>query len=174
MVKEKLGFKISDGVLALLFLVSMGLAVWGINIYRLTIIPITLLITIITIGSIPAFLMIFFLLKPSYKIIWILLTSIAIGGSALYFSFLYLNATYCDNKILTNDFNILRKGTLAAGKGSGACRTPFIIVDFNGSEKQLVFYCDYKEIVDVSSKVRIGYSRGLFGFDVIKSRILLK
>jgi hypothetical protein len=170
-IKTKFGFKIANAILALLFFASMGLTVWGIQIYRVTIISSKYLFAIIAVGSILTFIMIFFALKPSYNIFWIFLMSILIGGGTSYFLFLYLNSAYPAKEKLTKDFKIVRTGTLAGRLSS--CHRPFAVVDFNGIEKELIFNCDDEKTINTWSKVRLEYSKGLFAFDIIKIKTLL-
>jgi hypothetical protein len=165
--------QISNIILAILFFASMGLIIWGINIYRLTIINPKYLFALITFGIFPGFILIKFVLKPSYKIVWIFLNSIAIGGGTLYFLFLYLNSTYSGKEQLSGNFNIIKTGTLAKGR-SGSCGSPYAVVDFNGTEKELIFFCDYENTISSFSKVRLEYSKGFFGFDIIKTKTLIK
>lgn len=168
--KSKL--KSLDTILCLLFLGSMGLVVWGINIYRLTIIHPAYLAVITVLGTVIAFLLIRQKAKFLMKMIWILFISLGIGGGISFYSFLFLNSNFSVKEIFTEDFNIIKTGTLAKGK-HGKCGEPYAIIDFKGIRKQLVFYCDDKEAISKSSKVRLEYESGLFGFKVIRTKILL-
>lgn len=111
-IKPKLRFKIANAILAVLFIISMFLAFLGINIYRLMIIPLIYLFIVVFTGSIATFILILYGLRPSYKTIWIFLTSIAVGGGSLCFLFLFLNSIYPGGKKLIRGFNIIRTGTL--------------------------------------------------------------
>lgn len=165
--------QIANIILALLFFASMGLAIWGINIYRLTIVPFRYLFQIVAISTLVTLPVILFVLKPTYNFFWIFLTSTAIGGGTSYFVFLYINSIYSNAEISKQDFSIVKTGTLAKGKSS-SCGSPFVVVDFNGVEKELIFFCEYEKIIKSFSKVRLEYSEGFFGFEIIKSKTLLK
>jgi hypothetical protein len=164
-------FKTGDTILALLFFASIGLTVWAVNIYRLTIIDTTLLFIVSAIGAVIAFFAINLIIKSSYSKIWTLFISIVIGSGTFYFGLLFLNQTFSDKKIINEDFQIMNKGTLGRSRPT-RCFQPYATIDFYGTEKQLVFSCDFVEAVKNSSKVSLAYSQGLFGFYIIKTKQL--
>ena len=61
-----------------------------------------------------------------------------IGSGAICFAVLYSNQAFSDEQIIKEDFGIVKKGTLPVSRGS-RCHQPYIIIDFHGTEKQLVF-----------------------------------
>lgn len=168
---KKLSLKTGDRILTVFFFISMCLTVWGINIYRLTIIDLKYLFAVVAFGIIVAFVTLTFLIKNSYSAFWTFFATAGIGGGLFYFGLLFLNQQFADTEILTEDFQIVKTGTLARGKNS-SCSQPFANIDFNGVEKQLVFYCDEGEIIKHSTKVTLNYSEGTFGFYIIKSKRL--
>ncbi|MGB4846069.1 MAG: hypothetical protein WBP16_16500 [Ferruginibacter sp.] len=165
-------FKTGDIILALLFFASICLTVWAVNIYRLTIIDTTLLFIVSAIGSVIAFFAINLLIKSSYSKIWTLFISIVIGSGTFYFGLLFLNQAFSDKKIINEDFQIISTGTLGRSRPT-RCFQPYATIDFHGTEKQLVFYCDFAETIKNSSKVSLTYSKGLFGFYIIKTKQLI-
>ncbi len=160
-----------DTILHVLFLLCIGLTIWGITIYRLTIIDIKNLFIITTIGTALAFITIKRILRSSYPSIWIFFISIAVGGGTFYFSALFLNKYFANNESITKEFKIIETGNLARGRRS-SCSEPFAIIDFNGTEKQLVFYCEYEKSIMNYSKVLLTFKNGLFGFDIIETKEL--
>lgn len=162
-----------DALLTFLFLLSLGLIIWGIDIYRLTIIEAKFLIAAALVGASISVVAIFLLQNRRVYTVWTFLISTAIGAGPFYFGLLYLNQAFAEKETLTEDFAIIRTGSLARGK-YGSCRSPYVIVNFYGMEKQLVFYCEYEKTIKNFSKVTVTYSRGLFGFDVIASKRLIK
>jgi len=168
---KKFYFKTADTVLTILFFTSIGLTFWGINIYRITIIDTKYLFATIILGIIIAFAILTLLIKNSYSRIWTLLIKAGIGGGLFYFGLLFINQQFADKEFLTGQFPIIKKGTLGRGKNS-SCFQPYVNIDFNGTEKQLVFYCDSADIVKHSTKVNLTYSKGAFGFNIIKSKQL--
>ena len=164
-------FQTGDTILTILFFASIGLTIWGINIYRLTIIDIKYLFATIAFGIIIAFAVLTWLIKSSYSTIWTFLIKAGIGGGLFYFVLLYINQQFADKEFLTEQFLIVKKGTLGRGKSS-SCFQPYVNIDFCGTEKQLVFYCDFADAVKRSAKVNLTYSKGAFGFNIIKSKQL--
>lgn len=168
-----INFKSGDAILFLLSFVSICLTVWAATIYRLTIVDTPILYIVCAIGTGITFFAIHFLIKSSYSKFWILFISIVVGSGTFYFGFLFLNQTFSDNEIIKEDFQIIKTGTLGRSRPT-RCFQPYAIIDFHGTEKQLVFYCDFAETMKKSSKVSLTYSKGLFGFDIIKSKQLVR
>lgn len=168
---KKFNLQTGDAILTFLFFASIGLTIWGINIYRLTIIDIKYLFVTIAFGVIIAFVILTWLIKSSYSTIWTFLIKAGIGGGLFYFALLFINQHFADKEILTEQFLIVKKGTLGRGKSS-SCFQPYVNIDFYGTEKQLVFYCDFADAVKHSTKVNLTYSKGAFGFNIIKSKQL--
>jgi hypothetical protein len=168
---KKFTFQTGDAILTVLFFASIGLTIWGINIFRLTIIDIKYLFATIVFGIIIVFSILTWLIKTSYSTIWTFLIKAGIGGGLFYFGLLFINQQFADKELLTEQFLIVKKGTLGRGKSS-SCFQPYVNIDFYGTEKQLVFYCDYADAVKHSAKVNLTYSKGAFGFNIIKSKQL--
>lgn len=163
----------SDRILQGLFFVSMVLVIWGILIYRLTIINFNYLLGLVVVGTIVALYLITRFLKSSYSKFWLFFISAAIGGGLFYFGLLFLNKIFADKKLISKEFVIIKAGNLARGRKSN-CSQPYALVDFNGTEKQLVFYCEFEKTIMNYTKVELIYSKGLFGFDIIASKELRK
>ena len=164
-------FNKSDTVLGLIFVATICLTVWAVNIYRLTIIDTEYLFIVSAIGAFVGTVLIPKYFKSSYAKLWRVFLSLAIGGGTFYFGFLYLNQALTDKKIINKDFQIIKTGTLGRGRFS-SCFQPYAIIDFNGTEKQLVFNCDFEKTIENYSKVSVTYFKGQFGFYVIKSKHL--
>jgi hypothetical protein len=77
---------------------------------------------------------------------------------------LFLNFVLANPSKKTGDFKVLESGTLA--KGKSGCNTPFVIIDFFGRKKQLIFDCSYRGLRSASYVV-LEYKTGLFGFEYI-------
>lgn len=149
----------------------MVLTIWGINIYRLTIIDIKYLVAIIAFGIIASLVTLNFLIKSSYSAFWTFFIKAGIGAGLFYFGLLFLNQHFADKELSTEQCQIIKKGVLPPGKG-GHCKQPYVVVSFNNAEKELIFYCQDADKVRYASKVNLSYSRGLFGFNIIKSKDL--
>lgn len=166
-------FKAGDTILFGLFIASVCLTVWAVNIYRLTIIDTIPLFIVSAIGTLIAFFAIHSIIKSSYSKFLTLFISIVIGSGTFYFGLLFLNQRFSAKEIIKEDFLIIKKGTLGRSRPT-RCFQPYAIIDFHGTEKQLVFYCNFAVPMKNASKVSLTYSKGLFGFDIIKSRQLIR
>ncbi len=168
---KKFNFQTEDKILSILFFTSNCLTVWGITIYQLTIIEPKYLFATITFGIIIGFVVLSLLIKSSYSIFWNFLIYAAISSGLVYFAFLFTNQQFADKELQREEFLIIGKGTLGRGKKS-SCSQPYVNIDFYGIEKQLVFYCQFADTIEHSTKVDLTYSKGLFGFIIIKSKQL--
>lgn len=168
---KKISFQKGDGILTILFFTSLILTIWGIYIYRLTIIETKYLFATIMFGIIAGFVVFSVFIKSSYSSIWTFLIKAAISGGLVYFVFLYTNQQFADKDLQTEKFLIVEKGTLGRGRGS-SCSQPYVNIDFYGIEKQLVFYCQFADTVKQSTNVNLTYSKGFFGFNIIKAKQL--
>lgn len=166
-------FKSGKAILFLLFFISMCVAVYAVHIYRLTIVNTFILFIASAMGSVITFLTVHVFIKSAYSRLWTLFISIAIGSGAFYFGFLFLNQRFLDKEIIRENFKIIKTGLLPSSRPT-RCFEPYVVIDFHGTEKQLVFYCDSAEAIQNSSKVSLAYSKGLFGFAVIKSIQLVR
>lgn len=162
-----------DAILTVLFFTSVGLLVWAINIYRMTIIETKYLFSIVLFGILFAIAVLSWAVKSSYSTFWTVLIKSGIGGGLFYFFFLFLNQQFAETNIQTEQFLIIEKGTLARGTKS-TCGQPFVYIDFYGIEKQLVFNCRFTESVRASNKVKLTFSNGGLGFTILRSKQLLQ
>jgi hypothetical protein len=168
--KRKIKLTTGDLILQLLFYISIGLTIWGINIYRLTIIESKYLFASIVFGTIIVFAGIRFFYNR-YSVLWNFILSIAIGSGFAYFGLLYVNKSLAEKETLTQEFQIVQTGNLARRKHS-SCFRPYAVIDFYGTQKQLLFYCEYEKTIKNYSKVTVTHSKGFFGFWIIKSNLL--
>lgn len=122
-------------------------------------------------GTVLGFTIIHFKRLSSFAWYWTLIMSIGIGGGLLYFGLLFLNQRFANAKTLTETFKIIETGKLGRG-GKSHCFQPYAIIEFHGTNKQLIFYCDFEKTIKNYSKVTVAYNKGLFGFDVISSKQL--
>lgn len=164
-------FKREEFVLKTLFFLSIGLIIWGITIYRITIIEPKYLIGVIAIGIIFISVTLSFWINTNYSFFWTFFINAIIGTGLFYFGFLFLNQHYSDSKVLTENFLIIETGNLAKSRRSN-CSQPFAVIDFYGQEKELLFFCEFEKTIKNYHEITISYSDGLFGFPVIKEKQL--
>lgn len=166
-------FNKSNLIVTLLLIASIFLTIWSINIYRLTFIDKKHLFAAGALGTVIAFVIILFRLKTNYSLFWNFINSVIIGSGLFIFGLLYLNQEFANKETYTDDFPIIKTGNLASGRKS-KCSKPYAIIDFYGTQKLLVFYCEYEKTIKYYTKVTVTYSKGLFTFDVIKSLKLVQ
>jgi len=93
---------------------------------------------------------------------------ISFGFIGCYF-FMAANYFFADNATETRTFSILTKHTI----GTGSNEQPAIEIDYDGIEKQLVFFNWQQKQLETSHQVLLTVKKGLFGFDIF-SDIQLK
>jgi hypothetical protein len=165
-------FNLENRILFVLFMASIGLAIYTVNLYRITIIGKDTLFIVSTIGVLIGLLLIRVFIKNADSNFWTYLIGIIISISVSNFGLLFLNQTFSDKEIKNEIFQIEKRGTLGRGKSS-KCFQPYVVIDFHGKEKEIVFYCDSSEQLKLASNLSIAYSKGLFGLEIIKSKKLL-
>jgi hypothetical protein len=99
-----------------------------------------------------------------------LIYNVVTWGGLVVFSFMWTNYNFSDRaKIMTNE-KIISTGHFARGGRGSHCEQPYIIINYKGQDKQLVYYCGTD--VEYYKSVDLTISKGLFGFDiVIKSNL---
>jgi hypothetical protein len=145
--------------------------VWGIDIYRKTIIEPKYLFVVVSMGTIFAAVILLFVTRDFLNAFWTFFIAAAIGGGTAYFLTLYLNRELADKELTSETFDILKTGNLARGKRS-SCGSPYAIIDYYGYKKELVFYCEYEKSIHTFKKVKIDFSEGFFDFPVVQSQTL--
>lgn len=160
-----------DAILTVLFILSIVLVIWGIDIYRKTIIEPKYLFVAVCMGTIVAAVFLLFITREFLNAFWTFGITAAIGGGISYFLLLFLNKEFADKTLNTELFPIQKTGNLGRGK-KGVCRSPYAIIDFYGLEKQLIFYCEYETAIHSFKRVKVDYFRGFFGFPVVQDQFL--
>jgi hypothetical protein len=149
-----------------LFILAMLLMILGIELYRRTVIAPYILIIVIAFGAIVG---LFLLWKQSLLVmnkLWATVNCCATGGAMFYYFFLLLNYHFANPKLISADFEIVEFGTLVKGRKS-SCGRPYFYINFNGTEKQLVFRCNLERSLEEYISVNVVYRKGLFGFEYI-------
>jgi hypothetical protein len=156
--------------LFVLFIMSFGLIIWAIAIYRLTIIPASYILIIGALGTgICAFLFLLTTMKY-FSVFWLLFQAAVIGGGIFVFVFLFINEQAAARKITVSAFDIIRNGNLESSEG---CAKPYVVILFDRVEKEFLFDCAYEKSVKSFKKLQLSYYHGVFGFDVVTNKTLL-
>jgi len=82
-------------------------------------------------------------------------------GFASCYCFMALNYYFADNNTEQKSCKILNKHTIGTRNPQ-----PAIEIDYDGIEKQLVFYAGQQTQIDTSTYVLLTKRKGLFGYDV--------
>ena len=151
--------------------VGLILMVFEEGIYRKTIISAKEVLVLIFFFSI----IFFFVINKNYKITYQIKNSfypfvqaiVSFGFIACYI-FMALNFYLADSKIGIKSFPILSKHNIGSKYPQ-----PAIIINYEGIEKQLVFYIQQQKQVDSSNNVLLTVKKGFFGYDIF-SNIILK
>ena len=168
--KSKLKLRKVNVILTILAIATIFMILWAIDIYRLTIITSSYLFGVTAIGGIITFITLRIWLKKIYSVVLTFVISIPLGGGFFYSGFLFFNQIFHGKELITKEFQIIKTGNFG-GRNTG-CFEPFVVIDFHGIRKQLVFSCNYEKTINNYHKVALIYSRGFFGFETIASKEL--
>lgn len=165
-------FKRLDKMMAMLFVLTFSLDVWGINIYRKTVIPSQNLFVACGLGFIVCSLILMVIAKKVFPIFWSLLLSAVIGGGTFYFFLLYTNWKFASGDFNSETFNIVKTGNLARSLRYKGCNKPYVVINFFGSLKQLVLDCEYEKTIKTYKTVTVTYRQGFWGFPIVDGQNL--
>ncbi|MGZ5190283.1 MAG: hypothetical protein ACXWCZ_04640 [Flavisolibacter sp.] len=161
--------RVGDVVMFVFFISSAILAIWGINLYRLTIIETRhFILPGIISGALMTLLVIN--IKTSYSKNWMIFQGMFCGICIAYFGLLFINHKYSEYHETTEEFEILEAGNLANYR-RGRCSEPYARINFYGIKKELIFSCKYEKTIKKFSKVKLTYVKGKLGFPVIINQI---
>lgn len=158
-------------VVSALFLVSLGLIIWEIFLYRSTIIDVKILLIIFFLPGIILTPIFYNLLNKiegavGHWILHYLLHTVIVGG-ILIFSFMSLNYYAADEFTKTESFMIKKKDSLVGRKGHRNERKPYAMIDYHGFEKQIIFNHSYESQMETSKRVVLITRDGFLGFPIL-------
>lgn len=156
-----------------LFLLGLVLLIWEVSIYRRTIIAFNIPLIIFIIPGV--FLTLVFYEKLNkiqdiniHFLIHYFFHSFT-SGSFILFLFMSSNFYFAGNQTTEKTFEIIHKGSMAAGKGRQFIeRIPYVVIHYEGIEKQLIFSYSETDKIHSSSKVHLTIRQGLWGFDILE------
>jgi len=166
------GNKKLDSLVVILFFLGLILLLWEIFIYRKTIIEFKIpLIIWLTPGI--------FLTPVLYKTMnyidgmmahWTLhyILHTCMTGSFVLFAFMASNYYFAENQIEQKTFKIIGNGSLAGAKGQRSKRIPFVMIKYQGMEKQLIFSYSETDRINSAEMVNLTVKKGLWGFDILE------
>jgi hypothetical protein len=155
----------------IVFVLSLLLIIWAIEIYRRTLIDWRNLVVPTVIGAFLGIVISWRKLANFHYPIWaMLMIGIVTGSSFPYFIFLYTNERFAETSETKEVFNIEKTGRMPSRKGG--CGRPYVVINFYGLNKDILFNCSDIERMNDYRKVRIIYSSGLLGYNIIRRKAL--
>ncbi|MBI3220091.1 MAG: hypothetical protein HYZ44_11305 [Bacteroidetes bacterium] len=147
------------------------LIILEINLYRKTIIPLWIPLTVIfTIGVIS-----FFINRTHYNLTnntkgWFfpLLQNIISWGFISCYLFIAMNYYFAEEKQHQSIFEIKSKSSMPGSRGHRNARKPLVTIDYFGFEKELVFTNKDTKKVDKATQVKLVTKKGLLGFVILE------
>lgn len=146
----------------------IALMLWEVDIFRETFISFLVPLAIFVVGG----LALFFLLRtkiPYYKkrqqafgTFWLAIHGTILMGGILMFLFMALNFYFPGEKTETLNLKVVKSGKFGGKRGG----KPYLIVDYHGFEKQLVFPRGAN--TENNGSVNVSLAKGLFGFSIVK------
>lgn len=173
LVKERVsnGNKKLDNLIGFLFILGLVLMIWEIFIYRRTIIALKIPLLIWLTPGLFLTPMLYNKMnnidgmKAHWSLHYILHTCMT--GGIMMFCFMAMNFYLSENLVQEKKFEILKTGSLPGSKGHRDERMPYVVINYEGMEKQLIF--SYRETSRVNSAefVNLFIKKGFLGFDVL-------
>jgi len=159
----------STRVMSILTLGSLLLIIWEMLIFRKTFISVLIPLSIFSIGGLITFISlknkINYYILNEHSFFLQTIHGIILFGGVLMFSFMGANYYFTVQKEKIFDLRIIETGHLARGRRG--CGNPYAIVNYNNTQKQLIFPCSVE--IDNCTSVKVALNEGLFGFVVIKN-----
>ncbi len=156
-------------LLTILFIGTLLLTVFEINIYRKTLIHWAIPTTIWFLTGLILTPLTSNFLKKHYKtngFFLQLVFNVATWGGLLIFTFMATNYYFPKENSKTISTKIIRTGYLA--KGRNGCGAPYCEVIIDNKEKELVFPCDFD--IENYTEIELTIRKGFWGFDIITDK----
>ncbi|MFL9483159.1 hypothetical protein ACI6Q2_10320 [Chitinophagaceae bacterium LWZ2-11] len=172
--KEIPHFDLIHGVLGALIIISITLSICEVFIYRKTFIHFKIPFCIwIFMGLISSFFLkkVFIVYFDLRYLFLRLLYNIITCGGLMVTVFMWINYNFADKTTFIENEKIISTGHLSRGL-KGSCNQPYIIINYQEFEKQLVYNCGAD--IELYKSVDLTIARGFLGFDVIVQSDLKK
>ena len=93
-----------------------------------------------------------------------------ITGGILMFLFMATNFYFADNSIIEKRFKIEKIDSLPGSKGEREKRQPYVVIDYEGMKKELIFSYEETEKVKTAKYAVMKVSKGFLGYDILKEK----
>ena len=164
---------------SLIVIIGLALLVWEIFVYRMTIIPIGILIMLMITVSFLALLLEWQRYDKTYdagsfSIFYCYLTCLFSWGGIACSIFMLTNYYYPEDITKQEKFQIVARSSMSGGKGHRSERQPLFSIDYHGQKKEIVFGHQYYPTMDDYNFIELTTKKGFWGFTIIKDKELLK
>lgn len=154
----------------LIFIAGVILMVFGVGIYRLTIISNLIPISIILSVGTASYILSrkhYHKHNKGYGVFFGLLQNICSWGFIVCYLFMATNYYMADNEPRNLKFKIKSKSSMSGPKRKRKEKKPLVTIDYFGFEKELVFKYEDTKSVESAEEVSLTVNNGLFGFDIL-------
>ena len=151
---------------------------WEINVYRNTIIDLSIPIGIILIVGIIAFVLDIKNYKKTYEYkgiglyFYALMNYLAGYGFIACTIFMLTNYYLADKKSVKKSFEIVERSSLSGSKHHRDKRKPTFKINYDGKMKELVFKHKFYKKMASYKNIELEIKKGFFGFDIIDNKEL--
>lgn len=167
--------KKSNRLLQVLFFIGLVLQILSVYLFRVTFISIEISLCIYF-GAGVASLWFTHRMVPEIagsviEYIMLLIYACVVFGGTTICSFLAINYYFTQNQSYTEAHAIVKSGYLAKGR-RGNCNAPYVVIEKNGLEKDIVFDCGLSKEIAEYKRVELEVGKGFLGYAVIKNKQL--
>ena len=162
-----------------IFFLGLFLMIWGIEIFRITMIDKFILLGIIFLIGIITFFLDYKNYAKTYTkysrsalLIYSMMHCILGYGFIACSIFMFTNYYFADEGFETKSFEIIERSSMAGGKNSRGESQPLMRINYDGKIKELVFKHEYYEKMNFYTEVELKISKGYFGFDLLLDKEL--
>jgi hypothetical protein len=166
------GNKKLDGLVSALFFSGLILLLWVMMIYNKTIIELKIPLMIWLIPGVVLTPLFYNTMNyiEGVKVHWILhyILHTCMTGTFILFAFMASNFYCADNQIEKKTFEIIRTESSVGSKGYPKKKRPCLLINYEGIEKELIFYRSEVDRINSAKIVNLRVKKGLWGFDILE------
>ena len=162
-----------------IFILGLFLMVWQTIIYRNTIIDVNILIGIVLTIGIISFIIDFKNYRKTYEYsgiglyVYSLMHYICGFGFIVCSIFILTNYYFAEQNVEKKSYEIIRRTWIKGGsKYSTGEKQPVFTINYEGKNKELVFYAKFYEKMNSYKTVEFETQKGFFGFEILKNKKL--
>ena len=164
----------------IVFFIGLILIIWEISIFRRTVIPLGLLLSIVgVIGSVVTFLDFKNYCKTydlnGWKLYFFAFMQNTVSWGFIACSILVLSNYYLsESQIIDEKYAIIETSSMPGSKGERSKRIPLVRIDYKGKMKELVFSNKFYNELEEYTYVNVSVKKGFLNWDIIVNQKLEK